>query len=394
MSTVVVSGMGAVSALGFGLTQNREGLIKGKPALSHLKNFKSAYSHNRYYGEIKLSDKQLADYLSINPKGVSRTSMIALIAIREALSDSGLTSEDIESSKTALIVGTTVGGLSHTDEFYSDSTSISNPTDFVSSYSCGSVTIFLQKELGVTGVTNTINSACSSGANAIAYGAQLIRHGLAERAIVGGTDSLSKFTINGFNALHILSPELCRPFDENRRGLNLGEGAGFLILEREENLGNKKSYGVVKGWGNSNDSFHASSISPNGDGPFLAMKKALSKSGLATRDIHYINTHGTATENNDLTESKAMKRLFKEVPTFQSTKSVVGHTLGAAGGLEAVYSLLALQHQECYPSCQFSKAIEETSLIPNLTYKELAQENVMSNSFGFGGNCTSLIFGK
>ena len=246
----------------------------------------------------------------------------------------------------------------------------------------------------MSGIINTINTACSSSANAIMYGARLIKNGLAKRVIVGGADSLAKFTINGFNALHILAPGICTPFDEDRKGLNLGEGAAFLILEKEEDIVNKKVYAALTGYCNSNDAFHPSSLSPEGDGPYLAMKGALETAQLAPGSIGFINAHGTGTENNDLVESRAMLHLFNTPPPFASTKSNVGHTLGAAGAIEAVYSMLNLYHQEIYAGLNCSKPIAETGLIPVELYKKISLQHVMSNSFGFGGNCTSLIFSK
>ena len=226
------------------------------------------------------------------------------------------------------------------------------------------------------------------------HGARLIQNGFAKRAIVGGTDSLAKFTINGFNALHILSGEACKPFDETRDGLNLGEGAAYLILEKEEDAKHKNHYALVKGFANSNDAYHASSLSENGDGPYLSMLGALQYAGLEASDIQYINAHGTGTENNDEVESKAMLRLFGNPPAFSSTKSNTGHTLGAAGAVEAVYSILSLYHQELYPEIHFTNPIAATGLFPVASHGSYAIENVMSNSFGFGGNCSSLIFSK
>jgi 3-oxoacyl-(acyl-carrier-protein) synthase len=252
----------------------------------------------------------------------------------------------------------------------------------------------IQEHFGISGEVGTINTACSSSANSIIYGARLISHGFARRVIVGGAESLAKFTINGFNALNILSSKPCAPFDRDRSGLNLGEGAAFLVLEREEDLKGKKAYAVLSGFGNKNDAYHPSSNSPNGLGPFLSMKEALESSGLNAGEISYINAHGTGTENNDETESRAMIRLFEKVPPFSSTKSFTGHTLGAAGAVEAVYSILSLVHQELYPSLSFQFPIPETGLIPVRNFFKQPMQHIMSNSFGFGGNCSTLIFSK
>lgn len=254
----------------------------------------------------------------------------------------------------------------------------------------------------MTGLGTTINTACSSSANAIQYGARLIRNGLARAVIAGGADSLAKFTINGFHALQILSPKPCRPFDRDRSGLNLGEGAAFLVLEGEEALagtetaggraGGKPIYAELTGYCNTNDAFHPSALSLTGDGPFLAMQGALQSAGLKPADIDFINTHGTATENNDEAEGRAMLRLFGELPPFLSTKGYTGHTLGAAGAIEAVYSILSIRHQELYASLNFGEPIPGLGLRPVQACQPHAIRHAMSNSFGFGGNCTSLIF--
>jgi 3-oxoacyl-(acyl-carrier-protein) synthase len=254
--------------------------------------------------------------------------------------------------------------------------------------------MYLQKHYKMNGIINTINTACSSSANSIMYGAMLIQHGFAKRAVVGGVDSLAKYTINGFNSLHILSSEKCTPFDEDRKGLNLGEGAAFLLLEKEEDIAGKKVYAELTGFCNANDAYHPSSLSDEGDGPFLSMQGALKQAKLSADQISFINAHGTGTENNDEVESRAMIRLFEEVPAFASTKAYTGHTLGAAGAVEAVYSILSLFHQEVYPNLRFKKIIPSTGLIPVGSYKKMSVQHVMSNSFGFGGNCSSLIFSK
>jgi 3-oxoacyl-(acyl-carrier-protein) synthase len=279
-----------------------------------------------------------------------------------------------------------------TDELYRDTKQPCDDSPFLSSYDCASVHLFLQSRYGMTGLATTINTACSSSANAIQYGARLIRNGLAATAIVGGADSLAKFTINGFHALQILSTAACRPFDRDRAGLNLGEGAAFLVLDGEETLAGKKVYAELTGYCNTNDAFHPSALSLRGDGPYLAMEGALRSAGLKPTDIDFINTHGTATENNDEAEGRAMLRLFGELPPFGSTKSYTGHTLGAAGAIEAVYSLLSIGHQELYASLNFDEPIPDLGLRPVQTYQRHAVRHAMSNSFGFGGNCTSLIF--
>jgi 3-oxoacyl-(acyl-carrier-protein) synthase len=216
--------------------------------------------------------------------------------------------------------------------------------------------------------------------------------------IAGGTDSLTKFTLNGFNTLMILDKDYCKPFDEYRQGLNLGEGAGYVVLVSEKVAGTlqKPVYCKLSGYNNSNDAYHQTASSPDGTGSYLAMKTALENAGLKPFDIDYINLHGTGTPNNDSAEGTAVKRLFDpHYPPMSSTKSFTGHTLGASGGIEAVFSALAIRHGMVYPNLRFETQMQELPFAPEtklLTGQTI--NHVMSNSFGFGGNCTSLIFSK
>ena len=392
---VVITGLGIISSIGNSVSENRSSLVEGKCGISALQFINSKFSGTLPVGEIKISNETFIKKLGVTESGVTRTTLLALHAFIEAIADSQLTNEDLSSSETALIGASTVGGMCLTDEMYHDSKNDKHGSSYLASYDIGATNIYLQKRFAIGGAINTINTACSSSANAIMYGARLINSGRARRAIVGGFDSLAKFTINGFNALHILSNESCTPFDENRKGLNLGEGAAFLVLEKEEDIcSSKKIYASLSGYSNTNDAYHTSSLSDNGDGPYNAMKKALAMAELDSSQIDFINTHGTGTENNDLIESIALNRLFQEVPNFTSTKANTGHTLGASAAIEAVYCILNLAQQELYPGIHFQTPISSTGLIPIGSYKIVPLLHIMSNSFGFGGNCSSLIFSK
>ncbi len=394
MSRIFVTGIGIVSPLGMGVLPNLNGLGMGLCGISTMQHTMSKYAEELPFGEVKIATDALCDLLQVNCKGVSRTSLLSLMAFREAILQSNVSTAQLQQHDTALIGATTVGGMCLIDELYENANKLSNNTDYIASYDASSVTLYLQNKYKIGGIINTFNTACSSSANAIMYGARLIKHGLANRAIVGGADSLSKFTINGFNALRIFSKQICTPFDANRMGLNLAEGAAYLVLEGEGTVGDKEILAELSGFSNTNDSFHPTALSAQGDGPFLAMQKALAIASLKPADIDFINTHGTGTENNDLAESVAMKRVFDSVPSFASTKSNTGHTLGAASAIEAVFSIFNIVHQELYPHLHFSKAIPETALIPVQTFQKRFIKHVMSNSFGFGGNCSSLIFSK
>jgi len=227
-------------------------------------------------------------------------------------------------------------------------------------------------------------------------GARLLLNGKLDRVLVGGTDALAKFTISGFRSLMIYDDQWCRPFDESRTGLNLGEGAGFLLLENEKSiaLSGNKTLCYVNGWANAADAYHQTASSPDGKGATLAIQKAIHLSGFDTKDISYINAHGTGTKNNDLSESVALKNVFgSQIPLFSSTKPFTGHTLAAAGAIESVFSVLAITNQLVYPNLNFQSPIEETGLVPVtslLTDKPV--NTILSNSFGFGGNNSSIVF--
>lgn len=394
MSRIVVTGMGVISALGNSLEENHASLIKGTCGISSLELVQTKYAATLRFGEIKIENHQLKKNLSANENNITRTTLLALHAFNEAVADSHLSAAELSCYDTALVAANTVGGMCLTDELYRDSNSITVGSPYLESYDCASTALYLQQRYGIKGIVNAVNTACSSSANAIMFGARLIKNGYAKRAIVGGTDSLAKFTINGFNSLNIFAPQNCRPFDKERNGLNLGEGAAFLVLEREDDVPNKKNYAVLAGYANTNDAFHPSSLSENGKGPYLAMKESLRVAKLSPSQINFISTHGTGTENNDEVESMAMMRVFTDVPQFVSTKSKIGHTLGAAAAIETVFTLLALSNDEVYPSLNFTTPIESTRLKPVTSYKKNNIENVMANSFGFGGNCSSLVFSK
>jgi 3-oxoacyl-[acyl-carrier-protein] synthase-1 len=301
------------------------------------------------------------------------------------------------SVQTGLISATTVGGMDRSEDFYASF--LENPgkgklRDIIH-HDCGDSTERIAEVLGILDYVTTISTACSSSANAIMLGSELIKAGKLERVIAGGTDAVTRFTLNGFNTLMILDKEGCRPFDDNRAGLTIGEGAAFLVLEPEENaLKNKrKIYGVVSGYANANDAYHQTASSPEGTGASLAMQQAIEMSGLQPSDIGYINAHGTGTQNNDLSEGRAIRKIFGDmVPPFSSTKSFTGHTLGAAGAIEAVISLLSIRHHCIFPNLRWTAQMKELPIRPvTQLVKDIDLKHVLSNSFGFGGNNSSLI---
>ncbi|MCF8465557.1 MAG: beta-ketoacyl-[acyl-carrier-protein] synthase family protein [Flavobacteriales bacterium] len=396
MGRIVVTGMGVISAIGNNASENHLSLQKGITGIGKAQFLDSKYAETLLFGEVKQSNAKLRDHLATSiVSGMTRTELLAFTAFKEAITEAGLSDEALKSFDTALLSATTVGGMVEMEAIYADANTNATPSEFVNSYRSGAHTLQLVKAFGLRGYTDTMNTACSSSANSIMLGARMIKAGKCTRAIVGGVDSLAKYTVNGFNSLQIFSDEITRPFDANRKGLNLGEGAAYLVLEREEDAQGKTIYGEVRGYGNTNDAYHPSSMSPEAVGVRGAINGALETAGIKPSDISYVNAHGTGTENNDYTELNGMHQIFDVVPPYVSTKSYTGHTLAASGAIEAVYSLLSIKHQEIYPSLNWQTPMPEFQSFPLLDFiAEAEVSHVLSNSFGFGGNCSSLILSK
>lgn len=397
MKGVAITGMGIISAIGNTVEENYFSLVNNKAAISTIENIPTVHKAVIKVGEIKKTNQQLADELQLSTdNNFSRSALLGAIAAKQAVQNAGITS--INEYKTGLISATSVGGMDMTETHYYDYFENEDLIKYISCHEGGDVAHKIADELGLQGMVTTISTACSSAANAIMLGARLIKTGKLDRVIVGGTDALAKFTINGFKTLMILSDGYNMPFDNDRKGLNLGEAAAYLVLESDAIVEkeNKKVLARVSGYGNANDAFHQTASSENGDGAFLAMEKAFQVANLKPEQIDYINVHGTATPNNDLSEGRAIVRIFGEnkTPDFSSTKPFTGHTLAAAAAIEAVYSVLAIQNNVVFPNLNFKTPMEEFNLIPQTTLKHKNIEHVLSNSFGFGGNCSTLIFSK
>lgn len=395
MQKVAITGMGIISSIGNDVKSNYQSLVNGNHGISQIE---FVDTNNKFLvGEIKKSNADLEKIIGLpSQHNFSRTSMLGVIAIREALKDAAI---DVGSNnhQIGLVNATTVGGMDMTEKYFYEFIDDPSNRRFIESHDAGNNSHNIADFIGLKGLVTTVSTACSSAANAIMFGAQLINSGKLDQVIVGGMDALSKFTINGFSTLMILSDTYNQPFDDNRKGLNLGEAGAYLILESEASYQkrNIQPKAFLQGFGNANDAFHQTASSENGEGAFLAMEKALQLSELKTSDIDYINVHGTATPNNDLSEGRAMIQLFgKNTPDFSSTKPFTGHTLAAAASVEAIYSILSMQHQTIFPNLNHQSKMKEFDLVPVKSSKNKNLNFVLSNSFGFGGNCSSLILSK
>ncbi|CAN5441305.1 beta-ketoacyl-[acyl-carrier-protein] synthase family protein [soil metagenome] len=397
-SKIYITGLGVISGIGNNVAESLASLEQMKSGIGTLHNVRSRHKEIVPVGEVKSSNEQLTLMAGLKPEQRStRTALLGLIAAQEAVKSAGII--NIKEFRTGIISATSVGGMGMTEDLWLDYLNQEKSGDwlkYIEAHECGDSTEFIADNLGIKEYLSTISTACSSSANSIMFGARLIKHGLLDRVIVGGTDSMARFTINGFMTLMILDKEQCKPFDANRQGLNLGEGAGFIVIESEKAAQGKEILAELSGYGNSNDAYHQTASSPDGAGAYLAMEKAFKISGLKPSDIDYINAHGTGTTINDLSEGTAIDRLFsKNVPDISSTKAYTGHTLGACAGIEAVFSVLAIKHNLIFPNMNYKTQMEELSFTPTTTLEKNKKINhVLSNSFGFGGNTSALIFSR
>jgi 3-oxoacyl-[acyl-carrier-protein] synthase-1 len=390
---VYITGCGMISAIGNNFNAMTDSVITGKTGIGAITILETNHKGKLIVGEIKLTDEELAEIAGVTLKdGITRTTLLGLIAAKEALAHAGIS----DLKELAFISGTTVGGMVSSEKYYRDFLTNDSKNEFIEAHDCGDSTERIAGFLGIRGYLSTINTACSSAANAIMLGARLIKNGKVKRVLAGGVDAFSKFTLNGFNTLMIVDPEPCKPFDDQRNGLNLGEGAGYVLLESEDVIGNKEILCEISGYGNANDAFHQTASSPDGRGAYLSMKSALGRAGLDSSAIDYINAHGTATQNNDLAEGMAIQQLFsKQTPFFSSTKPMTGHLLGASGAIEAGICITSIKEGFVPPNLNFKTQMKELGIKPVATpVTNINIRHAMSNSFGFGGNNTTLIFSK
>ena len=387
--TVSISGMGILCAIGNNRQEVLNALLRKESGIGPMKYLSSVHT-DIPVGEIQLSTVEMMQMLGItSDTPVSRTSVMGAIAVREALEQAGI--QDITGKRVALVSGTTVGVMDVTEQYFERMKTEPDLQYLPHSNECGRSTEEIARYAGLTGARCcTICTACSSALNAIMLGAEMLKNDEADLVIAGGSEPLSRYHLNGFNTLMILDRERCRPFDDTRAGLNLGEGAAFVVLEKDA----PNALAYVNGYANRCDAFHQTATSQNGEGAFLAMTEALRQAGIGPEKIDYINAHGTGTPDNDASESAAFQRVFgNSLPPMSSTKSYTGHTTSAAGSVETVICILAMQNGFVPASLGWSHPIPG-GVIPTQGCTGVELDYVMCNSFGFGGNDSSLILGK
>jgi 3-oxoacyl-[acyl-carrier-protein] synthase-1 len=296
--------------------------------------------------------------------------------------------------RIGVILGTSTSGIASTEQAYQhrdkQSGTLPDSFDLLNTHNIHSLVTFCQQYLGTDGLGLTISTACSSSAKVFAAAARYIESGVCDAAVVGGVDSLCLTTLYGFHSLELTSTQPCRPWDLNRDGISIGESAGFVLLEKADD----SSDVVFKSYGESSDAYHMSTPHPEGVGAAIAMQQALARAHLTANDIDYINLHGTATLSNDAAEDQAIAGIFGVETPCSSTKGWTGHTLGAAGITEAIISMLVLEND--FLPANLNMADKDPALSANILTQNIHKsvDNVMSNSFGFGGSNCSLLFGR
>jgi len=369
---IAITGIGIVSALGIGQKANEEGLLNGQTAVRAPYILPTV--HQEWpIGEVPLTNNELKERLGKpGEELISRNILLGMLAAREAMADAKLKEE--ERHDMWFINGTTVGGMDLTEQFAGELfDGDMTHAGILRQHLAAATGEAIAQDLGGMKETATFSTACSSALNAIITGANLIRMREAKRVLVGGTEALTKFHLNGFASLGILSEQVCKPFDKDRDGINLGEGAAYLVLEEERaaQARGAKIYGYVAGYANRCDAYHPTASSPRGEGAFLAMQAALKMARLNPGKIDYINAHGTATPNNDASEAVAIERVFgtsfddRRWPEPRSTKNLTGHTTSASGSIEVVFCLMLMRKR--------------------------GYQYTMNNAFGFGGNDSSIV---
>ena len=389
-----MSGLGIVSPYGAGVKSFWTGLAAGTCTIKPITLIDTEGFRSRIAAEVPA---EVVATLGVSRRR-SRADRLALAAAREALADAGL--EGAARRRAALLIGAVGGGMLEGEDWYWGE---------VRGRPSGSIRALrsilplshaetLGGRLGLTGPKETVVMACASGAASIALGADLVRAGVTPTALVGGVDALTHICFMGFNALKVLDPTPCRPFDRDRRGMSIGEAAAFLVVEDADHCRARggRVHARLAGYGMTTDAHHVTAPHPEGEGMIHAMEQALADAGLPPSAVGYVNAHGTGTPQNDRAEAMALRRVFGEGGVLvSSTKSLVGHTMAAAGSVEAAATILALQHGLLPPTAGLEHLDPEVPFdcLP-ITARPAEVGAALSNSFGFGGQNVSLVFEK
>jgi 3-oxoacyl-[acyl-carrier-protein] synthase II len=387
---VAVTAAGVVSPLGFGLAETLESLRSARDCVTPVMRFSVTECRCKTAGQVSDS-RLLANRAPIGrSRRLHRASHMMIHALQELLT------QQPEFEPELTVIGTTSGGMSYGERYYrslNGKRDLRHAPTWIANYPAQKPVIDAQIAFGITAPCQVIANACASGTNAVGHAFECVRSGRYERVLAGGYDALAEMVFVGFDSLQASTAEKCRPFDRQRSGMVLGEGAAVLALENLD-LARQRGAPVLAemvGYGISTDNFHITQPEPSGIGARQAMERALESAQISPADVDYINAHGTATTFNDATEGKAISALFNGVPV-SSTKGMMGHSLGAAGAIEAVVCLLALQHQFLPANINFTTSDDGVDLNIVANEAQAAVVNTaLSNSFGFGGTNASIL---
>jgi len=397
MRRVVVTGLGVVTSIGIGKDAFWEALIQGKSGISKVDAFDTEDQFTHYAGEVKNFKPQ--EYLKKEEiKLMGRASLMSIVSAKLALEDAELPLGDLRSCRVATALGTTSGESQEIERACFDwikkgENAISKDTAIKSQVNNSSAN--LARIFGIKGINRIFTTACSAGNYAISFGWELIHTNRADIVIAGGADAFSYIAFTGFNQVGIVAPQICQPFDKNRKGMIVAEGAGILILESLDSARVRGAhiYAEILGYGLSCDAFHM--VNPHPEGMARCIKNALSRAGITPQDVDYINAHGTGTRHNDKAESKAINEVFpRKVPT-SSIKSMLGHCMGAASSIEAIATTLTIKNNLIPPTINYQTPDPECDIdcVPNKARKQKV-EVALNNSFAFGGNNCCVVFAK
>lgn len=400
---VVITGLGVVTAIGKNIPEFTDALTQGVCGIGPVSVFDTTGFRTHTGGEVRDFDPKTAIPRHYRRKRMSRSDGMAMAAVLEALTDAGLSPlPDRLKPGIGVAIGGGAGGMLECEALYRDYLAGGRQLPFsrFASFCCASSADHIASVLGLMGPKTTFMTACSSGGTAIGYGRDLIADGMADIMVAGGTEPLSRVTYATFNGLQAVDPDYPKPFDKDRQGMSLGEGAGVLILESLDHAWrrNARILGEMLGYGVSCDAHHMTAPDPSASGAIRAMTAALADAGVDPSRVDYINAHGTATPANDRMETLAIKTLFGDrawdIPV-SSTKSMHGHTLGAAGAIEGVVCALAIRHGFIPPTIHHTEPDPDCDL--DYVADGMREQPVriaLSNSFAFGGNNTTLILGE
>ncbi len=399
---VVVTGVGVISPVGMGKKKFWDCLAHGISGIGEIKSFDCSDFRVKIGGEVK--DFTPDDFLRADQiKKSGRAAQYTYASAKMALEDAGLESNSLQEMRAAVCMGTTMGEVQVVEEI--DRKHCGGKPDEIEpslyrQYMSNNITAFVMEELGLKGPQFLFSNACAAGNYAIGYASELIKRGKADVALAGGVDPFSRVAFTGFNRLLSLTPDVCRPFDKNRKGLVVSEGAGVLILEDMDRAAARGApvYAEIKGYGLGMDAYHMTSPHPEGEGAITSMAAALQNAGLTADDIDYISAHGTGTPANDKIESYAIRKVFggaRKIPPVSSIKSMIGHAMGAASALEAAACCLMLQKQTLLPTINFTTPDPECieDCVPNMARKQ-ELKHAISNAFAFGGNTSCLVLSQ